>query len=115
MVFQQDLLNTGYILGNLSAASGQKITEFHKQNFLLQKYNGIALDPCEGIILTSKCLETLLGHGVCPSEQGRAGSKGGNPKAGDGAPEMYLCPGRDAPVPTVPHGSSSSHCLYEFG
>lgn len=79
MVFQQELFNAVYILGNPLAVVAQEITEFLKQNFLLQKYNGIALDPCVGIILTPKCLETLSGCGVCPSDQGRAGSKSGNP------------------------------------
>lgn len=61
MVFHQELFNTGYILGNPLAVNGQKIIEFLKQNFLLQKYNGIALGPCVGIILTPTCLETLSG------------------------------------------------------
>lgn len=113
-VFQKEHFNTGYILGNPLAVADQEITEFLKQNFLLQKYNGISLDPCVGIILTSKCLETLLGCGVCPSDQSRAGSKSGNPKAGDQVPEMCFCSGRDAPVPTVSHGSSSSHPLLVY-
>lgn len=61
MVFQQELFNTGYILGSPLAVAGQEIIEFLKQNFLLQKYSGIALDPCVDIILAPACLETPLG------------------------------------------------------
>ena len=64
--------------------------------------------------MTSKSLGTLLGCGLCVSDQGRAGSTSGNPEAGDRVPEMRVCSGMDALVKFLLDGSYSYQPLLAY-